>query len=120
MKNIIIRYITIIVICIVVYFFIRQFLIFYIFKNQEKHRIAKLKKMDIDGIVEDNIYNGKEEGYDYYLTSNTFIFGKYYFDNNNLLNLEIGDSVSKTPNKLVLEIYRKDESGKYQYIGDSQ
>ena len=116
----IIRYLSLIVICGIFSMFFRYIAIYIVKEREEIHRISYMKDMNYSGIIEYQIYNGEEQGYDYITYDTSFILAKYFFENNSLPNLQQGDSIYQIPGTLVLNIYRKDQNGEYEYIGKSQ
>lgn len=120
MKKRIIRYLFIVIISAITCFLLYVAGIFIIEKKEDSHKRDWLKKKSINGIIGANLYLIEDENYNYITYDFDFILGEYFFENNKIKNLEIEDSISKKPGEFILEIYRKDTNGKYQYIGKSQ
>ena len=104
----------------IITYLLRLVTIYVIIKKEDHLRIEQIKKKTFDGIVTDYLFTNEKEGFDYVTGGASVIFGKYFFENNKIKNLQIEDSVSKIQGELVLKIYRKDENGKYEYIGKSR
>ena len=120
MKKRFIQYLFIFIFSGITCFLLRIAGMYIIDRKEESEKIEWLKKKSIDGVIGANLYLIEDQNYDYLTYDFDFVLGKYFFENNKIKNLQLEDSVSKKTGKLVLEIYRKDENGKYQYIGNSR